>query len=187
MKSPPRWRATILTSFLLLSLACGADESTTTAGSAGTGDAGSVGDAPSDAVTKGEDGPAPPSDAAPCALPSSGVYATFRATSDVFHAWITSANGISQVIALWRGQSMAKIPVGTLDCTNATYNCGWTWRMKPDTVQFAELTIEVCDGLPSYVEAHCASFANGTYCPWAAELTELRDCRTDPACPIVAR
>jgi hypothetical protein len=150
-------------------------------------DSGPPKDAPSDAASKGEDGAPPPSDATACgALPGSGVYATFRVGNDVFHVSITNANGINQAIALWRGQSMAKIPVGAVECGNGTFNCGWSWRMKPDTVQFAEVTIEVCDGTPSYVQDHCADFAR-SYCPWGAELTELRDCRTDPSCPLVSR
>jgi hypothetical protein len=146
-------------------------------------------DAVSDAASKGDEAAAPPRDGgALCATPSSGLYATFRvASAEVFYAWITSTTGISEAIALWRGQSMARIPVGKLDCTTGMYNCGWTWRLKPDTVGFAEVTIEVCDGRPSYVEAHCSTFGGGSYCPWGAELIALRDCRTDPSCPAVPR
>jgi hypothetical protein len=175
--------------------AAGGGGSTATGGSgrAGNVDASvdvAVGsDAPSDAASKGEEGAAmPPTDASACgSLPNSGVYATFRSGTDVFHVWITKPSGITHAIDLWKGQSTAKIPAGSLDCTAATFNCPWTWRMKPDTVDFADFTIELCDGLPSYVEAHCNTFANGTYCPWNAELTELRDCRTDPSCPMVPR
>jgi hypothetical protein len=138
-------------------------------------------DAPSDSDT-------PPSDAGACSpLPTAGVYATFRVVSDVFRASITNAMGIDQVLALWRGQSQAKIPVGELECGNGTFNCGWTWRMSPASITFAEVTIEVCDATPSYVQGNCASFPNGRYCPWSAEVIELRDCRTQPSCPAVPR
>ncbi|HMI89215.1 MAG TPA: hypothetical protein VK550_34285 [Polyangiaceae bacterium] len=138
-------------------------------------------DAPSDTST-------PPSDADACsALPTAGVYATFRVVGDVFRASITNVAGIDQALGLWRGQSQAKIPTGELECGNNTYNCGWTWRMNPASVTFAELTIEVCDATPSYVEGNCASFPNGRYCPWSAELIELRDCRTEASCPVVPR
>jgi hypothetical protein len=129
-----------------------------------------------------------PSDADACSpLPAAGVYATFRVVNDVFRASITHPTGIDQALALWVGQSQAKIPVGQLECGNGTYNCGWTWRMSPSTITFAELTIEVCDATPSYVQGNCASFPNGTYCPWSAELIELRDCRTQTSCPAVPR
>jgi hypothetical protein len=131
---------------------------------------------------------APPSDAAGCAsLPSAGMYATFRVVSDVFYVSITNPPGIDQAIALWRGQSQANIPVGQLECGNGTHNCGWTWRMNPASITFAEITIEVCDATPSYVQMNCSSFPNGQYCPWSAELIALRDCRTDPTCPSMPR
>ena len=130
----------------------------------------------------------PPSDGAGCTpLPSAGVYATFRVVNDVFYASITNPPGIDQALALWRGQSQAKIPVGQLQCTSGAFNCGWSWSMSPSSITFAELTIEVCDATPSYVQGNCTSFPNGTYCPWSAELTDLRDCRTQASCPPVPR
>jgi hypothetical protein len=144
-----------------------------------------------DSDADGSDAPfdtsAPPSDASTCLLPTMGVYATFRVVGDVFRASITNPTGIDQALALWRGQSQAKIPTGQLECANGTYNCGWTWRMTPASITFAEITIEVCDATPSYVQGNCASFPNGQYCPWSAELIELRDCRTQPSCPAAPR
>jgi len=152
-------------------------------------DSGELRDAVSDVGSKGDDAAAPPSDgAAPCGSPPSGLYAAFRvAAKEVFYVWITNSTGITEALALWRGQSMARIPTGKLDCTSGTYNCGWTWHLKPDTIRFAEITIEICDGRPSYVEAHCSTFADGTYCPWGTELIGLRDCRTDVRCPALPR
>ena len=120
-------------------------------------------------------------------FPNSGLYATFRVVNDVFYASITNPPGIDQALALWRGQSQAQIPVGQLECNNGTYNCGWTWRMNPASITFAEITIEVCDATPSYVQGNCSSFPAGQYCPWSAQLIALRDCRTDVACPPVQR
>jgi hypothetical protein len=156
------------------------------------GDADSIVEAAADTFDARADARAdssvPPLDGTVCGpLPSAGVYATFRVVGDVFDASITNATGIDQAVALWRGQSQAKIPVGHLECNNGTYNCGWTWRMNPASITFAELTIEVCDATPSHVENHCGSFPNGQYCPWSAQLIALRDCRTDPSCPAVPR
>jgi hypothetical protein len=42
----------------------------------------------------------------------------------------------------------------------------------------AEATIEVCSGLPSFVEEGLQTcLALGQYCPWSAELVELEDLR----------
>jgi hypothetical protein len=73
-----------------------------------------------------------------------------------------------------------------LICTAAAYNCPWHWQMDPATIAFADTTIEVCDGTPSFVEATCPAFGAGRYCPWAARMTELRDCRIDATCPAIA-
>jgi hypothetical protein len=152
---------------------------------AGRSDDGGRAEAPSDGSKEAADGAPLPVEGGACGLPGSGLYATFRAV-DIFYVWITNPTGIDEAIALWRGQSMASIPVGGVDCANGALNCGWSWRMKPDTVRFAEVTIELCDGRPSYVEGHCAAFAT-TYCPWGAQLVALRDCRTDASCPMVTR
>jgi hypothetical protein len=117
--------------------------------------------------------------------PTSGVYATFRvARSEIFHAWITDSEGIDQAVALWQGVSRARIPAGLLICESVEWNCPWSWHLDPDSIRFAEFAIEICDGTPSYVEANCGSFGP-YYCPWSAELIELRDCREDPKCPPV--
>jgi hypothetical protein len=121
------------------------------------------------------------------APPVGGLYATFTVGADVFHASITNAAGIAGALALWHGTSTASIPDGKLKCTPASYNCPWHWQMDPTTIVFADTTIELCDGTPSYVETNCASFGGGSYCPWAAAMTELRDCRTDASCPAMAK
>lgn len=46
-------------------------------------------------------------------------------------------------------------------------------------LEMAEFTMEVCDGRPSYVEAHTDEFVDqvGRYCPWAAQLVEVKEQR----------
>ena len=43
----------------------------------------------------------------------------------------------------------------------------------------AELTIEVCSGLPSFVEENLEEWLTGVgqYCPWSARLVGLEDFR----------
>jgi len=120
-------------------------------------------------------------------LPAGGLYATIAVGSRTFHASITHPDGMAQARAVWDGTSNANIPAGRLDCSAVSWNEPWHWHLEPETVRFAEVTMELCDGDPSYVEANCATFGGGSYCPWAAEMTALRDCSTDPACPAVPR
>jgi hypothetical protein len=36
--------------------------------------------------------------------------------------------------------------------------------------RFADAAVEVCDGLPSYVEANLGTWAGANYCPWGARV-----------------
>jgi hypothetical protein len=121
-----------------------------------------------------------------CPMPTDGLFAVFRvADTEYFSAQITDPVGMQQAIDLWTGASTANIPNGALVCEPADYNCGYNWHLDPADIQFADVTIEVCDGTPSYLEDHCADFG-ARYCTWAAELIELYDCRID-GCPLVAK
>jgi hypothetical protein len=40
--------------------------------------------------------------------------------------------------------------------------------MHPADIEFADMTTEVCDGLPSDVEKH--AITSDRYCPWAAKV-----------------
>jgi hypothetical protein len=122
-----------------------------------------------------------------CGLPPGGLYAAFRVGPETFKQHITSPAGIAGAIALWRGMSTADIPVGTLSCKCTGWNCAWDFHMAPESVTFAHSAIEICDGLPSYVNNHCGEFGGGSYCPWSAVMIVLRDCRTNALCPVVPR
>jgi hypothetical protein len=119
--------------------------------------------------------------------PAGGLLATIQMGSESFEVLVTHPDGMNQARAVWAGTSAANIPVGDLVCSAQPWNAPWTWHMEPETVRFAEVTIEVCDGEPSYVEANCPTFGAGRYCPWAAEMVELRDCTVDSSCPAVPR
>lgn len=123
----------------------------------------------------------------PCGVsaPDSGVLARFEVTGQFFNVWITDPTGVSSAIDLWQGRSTASIPNGALVCEPADYNCGYGWHLDPAQIQFADFTIEVCDGTPSYVDANCSTFG-ANYCPWSAVLVGLWDCRT-PGCPAVPK
>jgi hypothetical protein len=50
-------------------------------------------------------------------------------------------------------------------------NVGWSWSLDPADFEFAELTTEVCDGLPSDVES--GDLTGDRYCPWSARVVEI--------------
>jgi hypothetical protein len=61
-------------------------------------------------------------------------------------------------------------PIGDL-ATGTAENTGYTWHLI--NVHFTNVTIELCDGTPSYVENHQSDFA--TYCPWGARVVDIQD------------
>lgn len=139
-----------------------------------------------------------------------GVFATFDVGGEPLSIWITNATGVRQALQIWQGRRAtgmhpsgklvcaAVASAGTASASSATasdaqeYNAPWSWHLDGATVTFASTSIELCDGRPSFVESSpCGAFANGTFCPWSAKMTALRDCRASselpPSCPPVAR
>ncbi|MGB2712770.1 MAG: hypothetical protein WBC51_01230 [Vicinamibacterales bacterium] len=123
-------------------------------------------------------GPASPSPEAPL---KGGVLATFSVGSESFRVWIRNDRAIEQVFALQRGASTAGIPNGRLRAGpgQGGHNAPYTWHLDPEDVEMAGATIEICDGAPSYVEAHRDEFMTRVtrYCPWGAKLTAVNDYR----------
>lgn len=52
------------------------------------------------------------------------------------------------------------------------FNAPWSWHLDPDSVEFADFTIELCDGCPHMVEDDLDYWIDtvGRYCPWSTEL-----------------
>ena len=63
-------------------------------------------------------------------------------------------------------------PAGPLRRGDGGFNAPWTWHLDPAETRMVEVAIEVCDGRPSYVEAHQADFPS--YCPWGATVVAER-------------
>jgi hypothetical protein len=110
-----------------------------------------------------------------------GVLASFSVGSENFRVWIRNPGTIEQVLALQRGTATATIPNGRLRTGSGqgAHNAPYTWHLDPDEIEMAGLTIEICDGAPSYVEAHRDEFIAqvNRYCPWGARLTSVADHR----------
>ena len=127
------------------------------------------------AVATGGCSPAAPSDL------RGGVLATFTVGDEPFTVFVTNPVAISQLFQLQQGLSLASIPNGRLrhGPGAGAHNAPFSWHLDPDDIQMAGFTIELCDGRPSFVEAHVNEYANviGRYCPWGARLVELIDLR----------
>ncbi len=106
-----------------------------------------------------------------------GVLATFDVDGEVFQVWVTNPQTAQQILDLAAGESMANIPNGVIlrGPGAAEHNLPWSWHLDPEQIEMAEMTTEVCDGQPSYVEEHLDEFVDsvGRYCPWGARLLSV--------------
>lgn len=108
-----------------------------------------------------------------------GLLATFDVEGERFRVWVTNPDTIEQLRALWGGTGTATIPNGRIlpDAGHSDHNAPWSWHLDPHDIEMAENAMEVCDGIPSYVEEHLDEFVGVVqrYCPWSARLVDLQE------------
>ena len=98
-----------------------------------------------------------------------GVVVTFLvAGSEEYKIQITDPDKITIARNLLAGNEDPKIPNGIVVRGDAGVNEGYSWHIDPDSLEFADMTTEVCDGLPSDIEN--GIITSEYYCPWAAEV-----------------
>ena len=124
--------------------------------------------------------PAPTPTATPNPL-AGGVLATFDVHGEEFRIWITNEETIQQILDLQQGKSQATIPNGRIQRGpgQGDHNAPWSWHLDPDDIHMAEVTIELCDGTPSFVESELEYFLDTVkrYCAWSSRLVQVQDYR----------
>lgn len=110
-----------------------------------------------------------------------GVLAAFEVEGMRFHVWVTNATTIQQILDLQAGKSEATIPNGRIlrGPGQASHNAPWSWHLDPEDIEMAEVTMELCDGTPAFVEESLSDFVDNIkrYCPWGARLVAVKDYR----------
>ena len=104
------------------------------------------------------------------ATPSRAV-ATFQVVDQSYKVELPTPGLVEHAQKLLEGEDVPAIPVGTIVRDDASVNEPWTWHIDPTTLEFADFTTEVCDGLPEYVED--GTLTSDVYCPWSAKITEI--------------
>lgn len=121
--------------------------------------------------------PSPPASEAPSAMPDgdAGVIVTFLvAGEEEYRIRLTDPEDIEIGRRLLAGEEAPRIPNGEVVRDGpAGVNEPWSWHIDPDTVEFADMTIEVCDGRPSDVEA--GTITSDRFCPWSAEVIDIEE------------
>jgi hypothetical protein len=102
--------------------------------------------------------------------PSAPVVVTFEVIDERFKALLTEAADIDTARRLLAGEDVPSIPNGRV-LRETGVNEGYSWSLDPNDIEFAGVTIEVCDGLPSDVETQVVT--GDRYCPWSAVVIEV--------------
>lgn len=119
--------------------------------------------------------PTPNPTPTPVPSPSSGaIVVTIKVVGEQFKVRLTDPADIAIARDLLAGTGIATIPNGRIVRGAADVNTGFTWHLDPADFEWAEMTTEVCDGLPSFVED--GSLTGDRFCPWSAEVIAI-----DPA------
>ena len=101
-----------------------------------------------------------------------GVVATFRvADVEEYRIRLTDPADIEIARKLLAGEEAPSIPNGIVVRGDPDVNVGYTWHIDPESVEFADITVEVCDGLPSDVEK--GIITSDRYCPWSAKVIAI--------------
>jgi hypothetical protein len=93
---------------------------------------------------------------------------TFAVIDETYRVLLTDPEDIAIAQMLLAGEEAPTIPNGLLVRGVTGVNEGWSWSIDPDSLEFADVTMEVCDGLPSHVED--GTLATDRFCPWSAEV-----------------
>ena len=97
--------------------------------------------------------------------------ATFQVVDETYKIELSTPELQQHARDLLAGEDVASIPNGVVVRDDPSVNAPWSWHIDPATLEFADNTTEVCDGLPSYVED--GTVTSDRYCPWGAELIAI--------------
>jgi hypothetical protein len=100
-----------------------------------------------------------------------GVVVTLRVEDEEYKIRLTDPADTENARKLLAGEEAPSIPNGVVVRGDPGVNVGYSWHIDPDSVEFADLTTEVCDGRPSDVEK--GVITSDRYCPWSAEVIAI--------------
>jgi hypothetical protein len=101
-----------------------------------------------------------------------GQYFTVQVENEQFTMYVTDPATIQAALENFQGKNN-KFPIGQVAVGNGSINEPWNWHYIPETIRMTEVSVEVCDGKPSYVNAHLNDFLAAGYCPWAGKIIKV--------------
>ncbi|EAR25578.1 hypothetical protein A20C1_04906 [marine actinobacterium PHSC20C1] len=107
-----------------------------------------------------------------CGLGPQPTVATFEvAGGEQYKIELATPELIEHAKALLAGENLAAIPNGVVVRGDSSVNEPWSWHIDPTTLEFANVTIGVCDGIPQYVEDEIVT--SDRFCPWSARVIAI--------------
>jgi hypothetical protein len=99
------------------------------------------------------------------------MIVTFEVAGETYRVLLTGPQKIAIAQKLLAGKEAPSIPNGIVVRGDPSVNTGWSWHIDPDSLEFADITTEVCDGRPSFVEKNLIT--GDRFCPWGAEVVAV--------------
>jgi hypothetical protein len=122
----------------------------------------------------GSASPSPSPGATPTPAPTTGagaVLVTIEVSGERYRIRLTDPADIAIARTLLAGGEAPGIPNGRIVRGEPDVNEGFGWHIDPDDFEWADMTTEVCDGRPSFVED--GSLTGDRFCPWSATVVAV--------------
>lgn len=103
---------------------------------------------------------------------STGGTFVVRVEGEEFRVRIDNALLATKARRMMVGAEDDQIITANLARGDGGFNTGYGWHMVPSSVSFADVTIELCDGRPSDVQADIDYWVDTVkrYCPWGGRI-----------------
>ena len=104
------------------------------------------------------------------------VTYTISVEGEQFRIRVQDAQAIARLDERMSSNTTGVI-LGRVATGNGGFNAPWSWHLEPGSIEVPDVTIELCDGLPSYVEENLDDWLDqvGNYCPWGARVVMRTD------------
>lgn len=102
----------------------------------------------------------------------------FNGENTPFVIQLLDASKIEHARRILRGERESKTHIkGHIVKHKAPYNPKWSYHLDPSSIDFFEMSIEVCDASPKFVEDNLKDVGRSTlpgnhWCPWHSRLTK---------------
>jgi len=109
-----------------------------------------------------------------CADRTGGALIEFDIVDETIEVWIENDDFVAEAQRLLAAGE-TRVPVFNALVDGRDCDDQWSWHPDPNDVEFADLTIELCDGVPSYIEENKQEWFDtvGSWCPWSAVVTAV--------------